>query len=329
MLEPRSKIELARKAGLLMLSLVLSALALEILWRVYVARRFAPVTVYDEELGWRFEADVVSRQTSADFDVEIRTDSRGHRVGRDASADSARLRVVFVGDSATFGWGVEVEESFPFLVGRMLDVDVVNLGVSGYGTDQQYLKLRRDGLPLGPDAVVLTFSDNDPEEVASEWRYGWTKPRFRREDSRLKLSPAAERSPFLERHSSVYRSLKFYRELHSSSPGLGGPRLAEARRLVSRLIRSMAEESRAAGAGFFVVHSGADWLVGALGGDVARLVDVGPALREAAREGPVSFASDPHWNARGHGVVAGRLAAALERFLAPGSPAEHSDLATP
>ncbi len=327
--EQKRKTGLAQGIGILMLSLLLSALSAEALWRFYLSRRSAPVTVYDEVLGWVFEANSRSRHTSADFDVEIRTDSWGRRSeggdspvsGRPASGRpaSGRPKVVFVGDSTTFGWGVEVDQSFPCLVGRMLDVEVVNLGVSGYGTDQQLLKLRRDGLPLGPAAVVLTFSHNDLEEVLSEWKYGWTKPRYRFEDSRLILSPAGERSPLLERYSSIYRSLKYYRQLRSRSRGLEEGQLAEARQLVCRLIRSMAVESREVGARFFVVYSGADWLGSALDEQGVDLIDIGAALRETAgREGAVSFPSDPHWNVRGHRVIAHSLRPVLETFLDTG-----------
>lgn len=63
-------------------------------------------------------------------------------------------RVVAVGDSYTFGTDVEAEEAWPALVARArADLEVANLGVGGYGLDQAVLRLRRDGLPLGPDEV--------------------------------------------------------------------------------------------------------------------------------------------------------------------------------
>ncbi len=316
---PSKRIDLVQKLGILMFSLLLSALAVEGAWRSFLGRRAAPATVYDEVLGWGFAANVKGRHTSGDFDVEVRTDGLGRRRAGDDQVDSGRPKVVFAGDSITFGWGVEVEDSFPFLIGNRLEVEVVNLGVSGYGTDQQYLKLRRDGLPLGPAAVVVTLSENDFVEVMSDWGYGWTKPRFRWQDQNLVLSPAGERSPFLERYSSLYRSLKFYRRLRFPSGGFEAAQLPDARRLVRRLIRSMAEESRQAGARFFVVHSGDEWLAQALDEDGVGRIDVATALRDAVgREGPVSFAGDPHWNARGHRVIAESLAPKLETVLDTG-----------
>lgn len=301
---------LGRKAALLLLSLVVAMLAAEASWRFHVGRRWAPATRFDEALGWRYKGSVQSRHRTSEFDVEISTDKRGHRVGREAPFGSRRDRVVFLGDSLTFGWGVEFEESFPALVGRWLDTRVVNLGVAGYATGQQYLTLQREGLPLAPTSVVLTYSANDLLEVTSEWQYGWTKPRFRLDDSGVVLSTAGERAPLLERYSSVYRSARFFLQTRTSERA-EGTRLAEAKRLVQRLIRAMANDCRVAGAGFLVVHTGESWLARALEADSIGHVDVGPALRRAASDGPVSFSGDPHWNAHGHRVVAKAIEAAL------------------
>ncbi|MCP3964235.1 MAG: SGNH/GDSL hydrolase family protein [bacterium] len=303
-------IELAQKFGLLLLSLCASGLVVETLWRYQVDRRFGPPTTYDEVVGWRYRPNVTSRHRTAAFDIEIRTDGNGRR-GAPGGPAEGRPRVVFVGDSVTFGWGNPAEDIFPSLIGRMLDVEVVNLGVSGYGTGQEYLVLRQHGLPLEPSAVVLTFNPNDLMEVVADWKYGWTKPRFRLEGSRLVLSKAGERSPFLERTSSFYRSSRAVL-LARSNDQREKEMLPTARRLVRRLIGSMAEESREAGARFFVVHAGNRWLSKTLDEDGIERIDVGMALRAARRAGPVSFENDPHWNARGHQAVAERLRSALE-----------------
>jgi lysophospholipase L1-like esterase len=81
-------------------------------------------------------------------------------------ADTARLLVL--GDSVAFGFGVLAEESFPARLeaglGRLADgrrYEVVNAGVVGYNTIQERARLEQVGLRLQPDVVILTFVVND------------------------------------------------------------------------------------------------------------------------------------------------------------------------
>jgi hypothetical protein len=67
-----------------------------------------------------------------------------------------RLRVVTVGDSFTHGDGVAVGDTWQTrLEQRRADLEVINLGVGGYGTDQAYLRWLRDGARLSPHVAVL------------------------------------------------------------------------------------------------------------------------------------------------------------------------------
>lgn len=67
-------------------------------------------------------------------------------------------RIVTVGCSFTQGAEVEGHETWSALVdARHADLEVANLGQGGYGTDQAYLRYRRDGRPLAPDEVWLGF----------------------------------------------------------------------------------------------------------------------------------------------------------------------------
>ena len=78
---------------------------------------------------------------------------------------------MLLGDSFTFGWGVEQEESFGALVERRLTerlgpVEVVSAAVPGWSTDQHYIYLRTRGLDSRPDLVLLATSENDLTELS-------------------------------------------------------------------------------------------------------------------------------------------------------------------
>ena len=98
--------------------------------------------------------------------VPIVINSQGFR-GKELSKEQPRFRVVVVGDSIAFGQGVHDDETLAEQLGARLQkkmgssVDVINLGVPGYNTCQEYLSFKEHVLPLRPQAAVLVYVDND------------------------------------------------------------------------------------------------------------------------------------------------------------------------
>ncbi|MDA7650832.1 hypothetical protein N8607_00890 [bacterium] len=62
------------------------------------------------------------------------------------------------------------------------DVEVINLGCLGYGSDHHYWTLIEHGLSYGPDVVLLTFVANDIVEAERSVSYEMEKPRFVRQE---------------------------------------------------------------------------------------------------------------------------------------------------
>ena len=80
------------------------------------------------------------------------------------------LRIVALGDSATFGWDVEMDEAWPQVLERMLrgeglDVEVLNLGVPGYSSHQGLLLLP-EVWKLQPDILLVAYGRNDELDTA-------------------------------------------------------------------------------------------------------------------------------------------------------------------
>jgi lysophospholipase L1-like esterase len=299
-----------------LVSFALAALLVEGLWRFVRSRGWGPTTnpayvVHDDRLGWRYRPGARARHRSDEFDVSIRINSRGFR-GPEVPLERTpgRGRVLALGDSFTFGWGVEEEQAWPAQLARILDVEVVNLGVSGYGTDQEYLLFQSDGLAYRPDLVLVQVAPNDAEEVLREVSYGRGKPRFGTRGDEIFLCNVPVPDRFLERASLFYRSLRrFWIERREGSPDA---RFFERGwNVVRRVLTEMEAESVRAGARFHVlVEDPPVSTPGVLPGES----DLTPALLRV--EGPMRFPRDGHWNARGHRVVAETVAAALrERGL--------------
>ncbi len=102
--------------------------------------------------------------------VPVKTNGCGMR-GREVSIrkPEGTVRVAFLGDSFTFGWGVKIEDAFTSVVERNLNrvedgkqkVEVLNFGVPGYSTFQEVALFKERGLDFSPDVVVVYFVEND------------------------------------------------------------------------------------------------------------------------------------------------------------------------
>ncbi|MFT5733553.1 MAG: lysophospholipase L1-like esterase [Planctomycetota bacterium] len=96
--------------------------------------------------------------------------AEGHRQTAPVPASVDAVRVVCLGDSYTFGWAVEDEETYPSALARRLRALrpeepplVVNAGVPGFNTTQEAAYLEHHWQALDPDVVVLGFVMNDAE----------------------------------------------------------------------------------------------------------------------------------------------------------------------
>jgi len=116
------------------------------------------------------------------------TNSRGFNA-REVPYDkpAGTFRIVALGDSSTFGWGVDTEDVYPHLLEGILRrrhpgaaIEVVNLGVCGYSSQQGLTLLRREGLRFDPDLVTLSYGSNDysmvpePFDEAYARNMGWS-----------------------------------------------------------------------------------------------------------------------------------------------------------
>jgi len=134
---------------------------------------------FDPELGWVPVPNAATQQTSGNRTISVRHNSLGLRE-RELS-DIAPDRFLFLGDSFTYGYDAEANERFSDLLQKALPrYGIVNAGVSGYGTDQQFLLMKRLWNEINPKYVVLTFCvDNDRDDNTSSYRYRkYHKPYF-------------------------------------------------------------------------------------------------------------------------------------------------------
>jgi hypothetical protein len=108
------------------------------------------------------------RHKSADVNVRFRINRQGMRAERDFAYEKppGTKRIVSLGDSFTVGYEVEVDQTFSSILEREIGehgyrVEVLNTGVSGYGTAEEVLYLERELFRYSPDLVLVSFCGND------------------------------------------------------------------------------------------------------------------------------------------------------------------------
>ncbi len=133
---------------------------------------------YDAELGW---APVPN---SSGVITTFRTTHYKHNSlglrDEEFSLD-ARPTIMFLGDSFVWGLDSEADERFTELLKpKIRDYKILAAGVAGYGTDQEYLLLKRLWPKVKPAVVVLIFcAGNDRSDNSTNVRYdSYHKPYF-------------------------------------------------------------------------------------------------------------------------------------------------------
>jgi hypothetical protein len=135
--------------------------------------------VFSPHYGWALRPGI--RLCPPAGCVSVNADgNRGPRVPRERAPGGPR-RVLVLGDSVAFGMDVADGESWPEKLARP-GLEVVSLAVPGFGTDQELLRLEREGLGYRPDVIVVGFClANDLVDNALDaflYSRAHPKPRF-------------------------------------------------------------------------------------------------------------------------------------------------------
>jgi lysophospholipase L1-like esterase len=101
-------------------------------------------------------------------------DDSWYRINQDGIRDrdytpekpSGTFRIAAVGDSVTFGFGLELKDTWPKQLERELQktqphVEVINFGVMGYNTPQEAERIQDKVLKYQPDLIIIDYSLND------------------------------------------------------------------------------------------------------------------------------------------------------------------------
>ncbi len=153
----------------LLATLAATVLVLEGAVRLFSDVRTEPhpkdLYIADPDVGYRnnpgFRTDY--------YAAPVRFNAQSLRADREyGPPDSTTFRILLLGDSQTFNGAIPFEDTFGQVAQRLLNAsgtggafEVLNAGVSGYGTVNEAAFLRKFGPELQPDLVIVNFYVND------------------------------------------------------------------------------------------------------------------------------------------------------------------------
>lgn len=206
---------IAVNIALAMVSLLAPLTLLEFMLRPF-AELNAKTSIFerDETLGWKLRPGAEDEWGG----VFVRINGKGLRGPElDYDRSEGMLRVLYLGDSVTFGYCIENPlETYPYLAGPLLEanlgrpVETINAGVGGYSPWQEFLYLEREGIRYRPDLVLVGFVLNDLTEKIQLVRFGGTGEGFQLEHTfKGRFDRWADRVALLHFGNRLYARLRF------------------------------------------------------------------------------------------------------------------------
>lgn len=171
-------------------------------------------------------------------EVKVHTDAWGLRNQKlNLKKKENSLRIICLGPSSTFGWGIENKSTYAYLLKKLIesacidfqDIEVINAGVIGYSSYQGKVFLKESILQLNPDIIIVSYLINDIDKYRFYRSNGKADKELGEENKLLVCSEN------LFARSKLYRVLKkavlFGRDENLGYGGNGGGVYFENRRV--------------------------------------------------------------------------------------------------
>jgi hypothetical protein len=215
---------------------------------------------YDPDLGWSNVPDT-HLESFYGPGRSLTINGQGVRAKRAYAARPlpGKLRTLCTGDAYTFGTGIDDDSTWCAQLERLdARLETVNLGQDGYGLDQSYLRVRRDGVALDFDLLLFAFERDDFSRMEKDDYHHYAKPVLRvgpsgeLEVHNVPVPDDGARMPWLMRNASLFERLRIVelarpalRALRRPAVGLAPPELAELSGKVFEELARLCEQRRA------------------------------------------------------------------------------------
>jgi hypothetical protein len=113
----------------------------------------------DERYGWLNDGPRTTHILTDGRDIVYAMNARGERVADEHDLpDLDRPTLLVAGESISIAIGVEWEDSFAALIGKATGLQVVNAGVSAWGHDQVYVRMKDELAELRHPVAVVSVT---------------------------------------------------------------------------------------------------------------------------------------------------------------------------
>lgn len=301
------------KIGLAVFSSALALAAAELYlrlnspWYVYNGMRSVVQQTHSEpnsdpQLAYLPKVNLKRRFKNKEFDTEVEINSARMRDKEyPLKVPQGRKRIISIGDSFVFGWGVESAQTVSKLLEsrHLKNVEVLNMGVSGYCDSQALRRLETGGLAFSPD-LVLFFVSGPLSKCGDDYQFVEGELYWKGFDPR---SLKHRISRFLRKKIYVYAAVRDALNLLIERMEPEGPKPDDSPELLARLEGLGVRNRFRPVIVFFPLKNDLSgpppYLESYCAARDWGFVDLTPALDKSAY-----FELDDHWNRDGHAAAA-------------------------
>ncbi len=179
------------------LALLASLFVLEGVFRIFIPQNIVPFTTtsaFDISRILKKDLNVTLRHWD-NFSYRVVTNSKHLRSSKEIPYEKKEgvFRILCLGDSILFGYGVDNHETFSFYLEEVLNkysknvrYEVINAAVPGWGPVEYLLFLKNEGYKYNPDLVITTNFTDDFDELPA-WRIAFKNIYYEKKEDYEKL----------------------------------------------------------------------------------------------------------------------------------------------
>lgn len=141
-------------------AIILVFLFLEFAVRILIKPDITPVIgELDTVLGYKLRLNSISIHRTKEFDTIVKINSRGLRSDEIPYKKIwNETRIMFLGDSFTYGWGVNKEERFTEIITNKTRFSVINAGIPGYRLSNMLAFFENEGYRYSPNILIVMYA---------------------------------------------------------------------------------------------------------------------------------------------------------------------------